>query len=145
MDGWRTEYDRWRSALQHLKRVTVLAVFCIGCGPIAGNEATISDADKQKIRFDLSTLNEDGLRGPPDGFRSLTYEFCIPAEQSCLDEVTRIDPTAQSTIGSHGRIHCPPDRHLVMGNTHQTNFRVVLFRLAGLTYVERIEESFFEH
>ncbi len=46
-----------------------------------------------KITFDINTINEDGLYGPPDGLRALDYEFCIPATAAASAEVRRIDPT----------------------------------------------------
>jgi len=125
-------------------RNALLVLVLLGCGPTTGKEITISDPDRQKIHFDLSELNEEGLRGPPDGLRSLTYEFCVPADPKYVDEVKSIDPTAQVVIGSPGRIQCPPEQYLVMGNTHQENFRFVLFNLARFGYIQSIEESFFE-
>ena len=109
---------------------------------------TRENADKQpanKIAFDLSLLNGDGLQGLPDGLRALHYEFCIPARQEFVYEVERIDTTLQMLINEGGRIRCGDDEYLCLGNTHQKNFRSVLMRLAELGYVERIEESFFEN
>jgi len=97
-----------------------------------------------KIAFDPSTLNEQGLYGPVDGLRALSYEYCIPEGDGYADEVATIDPSAEIHPGSPGRIGCAADETLVTGNTHQPNFRDVLSRLAELPYVERIEQSFFE-
>jgi len=47
----------------------------------------------KKINFDLNQLNEQGLRGPPDGLRALAYEFCIPADPVLSARVKAIDPT----------------------------------------------------
>lgn len=33
---------------------------------------------------------------------------------------------------------------LMLGNTHQANFRTLLLRLARLQYVRRIEQAYFE-
>ncbi|MCK5191008.1 MAG: hypothetical protein KAR12_13230, partial [Methylococcales bacterium] len=38
-------------------------------------------ANTDKIEFDITKLNQQGLYGPADGLRSLSYEFCIPAEE----------------------------------------------------------------
>jgi len=84
------------------------------------------------------------LYGPPDGLRSLSYEFCIPAGQRFTAEVRSIDPTAQIYTHARGRIGCTADQHLVIGHTHQSRFREVLQALAALAYVERIEQAFFE-
>jgi hypothetical protein len=97
-----------------------------------------------KIDVDLANVNSEGLRGPPDGLRAVHYEFCVPAGEDHTDEVRIIDPTAQFMAGSPGRIGCARDQILVVGNTHQRSYRQVLERLAGLEYVSRIEENFFE-
>ena len=107
--------------------------------------STLSDRAAGVIAFDLSRLNESGLQGPRDGLRALHYEFCIPARQECADEVTRIDTTLILLPGGGGRIRCGTDQYLCLGNTHQPEFRRVLTLLAELSYVHRIEESFFEH
>ena len=96
-----------------------------------------------KIRFDLSMLDEDGLLGPENGKVALDYEFCIPRDDQYLKAVTRIDPTIKVQL-SRGRIGCSPGQYLCLGNTHQKNYREVLYQLAKLTYVERIERAFFE-
>jgi len=98
----------------------------------------------RKITFDLSKLNAQGLYGPPDGLRALDYEFCIPARQECIEEVRRIDPTLHVYQGSKGRIGCSRGEALCIGNTGQTNWREVLLKLAGLPYVKRIEQAYFE-
>lgn len=96
------------------------------------------------IRFDSSRLNSEGLLGPPDGLRALSYEFCIPATGSHEREVEAIDVTVTIQQSSPGRIGCGSDEYLAIGNTHQPDFREVLERLSRLPYVERIEESHFE-
>jgi hypothetical protein len=96
------------------------------------------------IGVDLANVNRAGLRGPPGGLHAVHYEFCIPAGERHAEEVRSIDPTAQFMPGSRGRIGCARDQALVVGSTHQRSYRQVLERLAGLEYVNRIEESFFE-
>ena len=98
----------------------------------------------QKITFDISKLDESGLYGPPDGKRALSYEFCIPDTVLNRTEVKRIDPTVKFFAQSPGRIGCKEHENLCIGSTHQKDFRGVLQRLAELTYVQRIDESFFE-
>ena len=73
-----------------------------------------------KIHFDLSAFNEDGLYGPPDGLRSAAYEFCIPARQDLAGEVLSIDPTVQIYPSSPGRIGCGSDEYLCIGSTGRT-------------------------
>ena len=97
-----------------------------------------------KVRFDVAMLDEQGLYGPADGLRALSYEFCIPARQQAVDEVRTIDPTVQIYRGSRGRIGCTSDQFLSIGSTHQHEFRTVLTRLAQLDYVTRIDPSYGE-
>ena len=96
------------------------------------------------IGFDPGILDAEGLIGPPGGKRALDYEFCIPRDEGFVAEVRAIDATARFFDGSRGRIGCGPDQVLVIGNTHRPDFAVVLRRLAGLPYIERIEQAHFE-
>jgi len=64
---------------------------CAQVGPTPPGEGLVSE----KIRLDLSALNEDGVYGPPDGLRAVSYEFCIPARQELVAEVRAIDRTIQ--------------------------------------------------
>jgi hypothetical protein len=97
-----------------------------------------------KITFALDRLNQDGLYGPPDGLRALDYEFCIPGDAAYATQVREIDPTIQIFPKSRGRSGCAPGEYLCVGNTQQPNFKAVLFRLASLPYVKRIDQAFFE-
>jgi heat shock protein HslJ len=97
-----------------------------------------------KITFDLASIDEAGLTGPPDGQVAVAYEFCIPATTDRLTEVQSIDPTVQAQGGAPGRIGCGPDELLCIGSTHQANWRSVLEKLATLDYVSRIDRSFAE-
>lgn len=96
------------------------------------------------IRFDSSRLNSEGLVGPPDGLRALSYEFCIPAVEAHVGEIEAIDSTITIQRSSPGRIGCGSDEYLAIGSTHPPGFRKVLEQLARLPYVERIEEAHFE-
>lgn len=96
------------------------------------------------IRFDSSRLNSEGLVGPPDGLRALSYEFCIPAVESHVSEVESIDSTIAIQRNSPGRIGCGEGEYLAIGHTHQADFRGVLARLSRLPYVDSIEEAHFE-
>jgi len=97
-----------------------------------------------KIRFDLARLDADGLQGPPDGLKSLDYEYCIPNEADAIAQVRSIDPTARIYRESPGRIGCSETEVLCLGNTHQSGYRAVLGELAGLCFVHEIREAFFE-
>lgn len=117
-----------------------------GRGPGRGADAT-ADAGLHAdpvIRFDTRRLDERGLQGPPDGLRSLMYEFCIPDDRAARAEVLAIDPSLRLQPGSPGRIGCRAGQVLCIGDTHQPGWRDVLRRLAALPYVSRIEESFAE-
>lgn len=97
-----------------------------------------------KVGFDLDMLDGDGLYGQPDSLRALDYEFCIPAHERYAAEVRAIDPTVQIFSSSPGRVACTENEYLAIGNTHQSGFRSVLFELASLPYVRRIEPAYFE-
>jgi hypothetical protein len=98
----------------------------------------------KKIKIDLQKTDENGLNGPADGKVSITYEYCIPAQKKYWRAVKKIDPSAQKMPGSRGRVGCDAEQWLIMGNTHQKNHRYILFQLASLPYVKRIEEVFWE-
>jgi hypothetical protein len=96
-----------------------------------------------KVNFDVAKLDSTGLAGPPGGKVLLNYEFCIPAEERYWRQVSRIDSTATRGQG-RGRIACTDRQWLVIGSTQQPRWRQVLYRLAELDYVKRIEEVFWE-
>jgi hypothetical protein len=97
-----------------------------------------------KVTFDLDRLNDDGLVGPPNGLRSLMYEFCIPSDSASVREVREIDSSVQFYSISPGRIGCGEGLTLCISETHQPGWRVVLETLSALDYIERIDESFAE-
>ena len=97
-----------------------------------------------KITFRLDQLNQDGLYGPPGGLRALHYEFCIPGDAAHAAQVREIDPTIHVFPKSRGRIGCVPGEYLCIGSTHQPGFRAVLYKLASLPYVKRLDQTFFE-
>ncbi len=96
------------------------------------------DQNIEKLAFRLE------LKKDRDGKRALSYEFCIPDTVQNRTEVKRIDPTVKFFAESPGRIGCGESESLCIGSTHQKDFRRVLQRLAELTYMQRIDESFFE-
>ncbi len=143
---------RFRSAVIRLLFMTAIAVFW--GSPARANElmtqrsAQISSPTRSsilspKIRFDSSHLSEQGLMGQPGGWRSLSYEFCIPATPQAVADIRAIDPTL-SYSRSPGRIGCRQNQYLVIGHTHHPHWRKRLTRLANLPYVERIDPFFGE-
>ncbi|MBK9397333.1 MAG: hypothetical protein IPN55_08910 [Saprospiraceae bacterium] len=98
---------------------------------------------ESKIKFDLTQLDKDGLSGPDDGKRSISYEFCIPDNKINRDKVKKIDISIQFTKAM-GRSMCGKNQILCLGNTHQPNAVKVLERLSKLTYIEKITETYFE-
>lgn len=97
-----------------------------------------------KINFDLSVISEEGLIGPPDGLRSLSYEFCLPKNEQYLAEVQAIAPRIQVYPNSRGRIGCNSGQYLCIGDTHEPGWREILLQLADLEYIEKINQSFAE-
>ena len=97
-----------------------------------------------KIKIDFKRLDENGLAGPSNGKVAVNYEFCIPASEKHWNEVKKIDKTVQAQKGSKGRIGCDKDSWLIIGSTHQENYRRVLYELASLGYITQIQEAFFE-
>jgi hypothetical protein len=89
----------------------------------------------EKISFDISEIDEHGLIGPPDGKRTVAYEFCIPRDPKKRKEVASIDSTVSFFSGPTGRIGCHTDQYLCIGDG---GTQEVLLTLAGLPYVTRI-------
>ena len=46
--------------------------------PVLNEGVDVTMRTQQKITFDVTSLDQDGLYGPPNGKRALSYEFCIP-------------------------------------------------------------------
>lgn len=128
------------------KRTDIILLACLFMIFSCTNEAK-RDAEHdawRKIEFDLTQLDANGLRGPPDGKVSVSYEFCIPNTPQCKAEVKAIDQTVQFMPGSRGRIGATKNQCLCIGSTHQNDYLGVLRALSELTYVDRIIECHFE-
>ncbi|MGD8714099.1 MAG: hypothetical protein PVG70_06115 [Desulfobacterales bacterium] len=138
IDGFGADYDAAFLAT-HLVRVAP--------GESCTREEFVFDSPmsfRQKITFDLSRLDDEGLYGAADAKRALSYEFCIPNTVQNRAEVERIDTTVKFFAESPGRIGCGKHESLCIGSTHQKDFRRILQKLAELPYVQRIDQSFFE-
>ena len=98
----------------------------------------------KKIHVDFKRLDADGLAGPTGSKVAVNYEFCLPADEKYWRKVQKIDKTAQKFANAAGRAGCAADEWLVIGSTHQPQFRRVLYELAALAYIDHIEETFWE-
>jgi len=58
-------------------------------------------------------------------------------------QVRQIDSTIQIFRTSPGRIGSTKGEYQCIFSTHQPNFNTVLFKLANLAYVKRIDQAFF--
>jgi len=126
-------------------RLTILSLLLIsGCSAGFSGQDSISADTRQKVTFDVRQLDKDGLYGPPNGKRALSYEFCIPNTEGHKAEVKRIDSTIRFFTRSPGRIRCDKSECLCIGTTYQKDFKRVLQSLASLEYVKVINECFFE-
>jgi hypothetical protein len=95
----------------------------------------------EKIQFDYSTIDEHGLR---NGEVTVDYEFCIPADEKVLSEILAIDPGVRVMKSSKGRIGCTAQQWLLINSTHTPEWKKRLHSIAGLNYVDRIVETFYE-
>ncbi len=93
----------------------------------------LSSRLREKIGFDIDQLDNEGLYGPPDDRRSLSYEFCMPANSSMVAAVTTIDFSVSIYENTPGRIGCDSRELLLIGNSHQDNFKSVIGQLAQLS------------
>ena len=94
-----------------------------------------------KIKFDYSKIDDNGLR---NGAVSIDYEFCIPANDSIVQEVWNIAPSMKVMKSSKGRIGCTNQQWLVINTTHSPEWKKQLYAIAYLDYVEEIIETFYE-
>mgnify|MGYP006267737145 CR=1 FL=1 len=122
-----------------------LAVFIVllGCGGSKYGYVPPPELRK-KVAFSFAGVDKNGLTGSAAGKVPLYYEFCIPKADSFQAQVLNIDTTLQLQH-SPGRIGCKPGvQMLCIGNTHQPKYHRVVYKLAALPYVERIERTYFE-
>ncbi|MRI33015.1 hypothetical protein EOPP23_08470 [Endozoicomonas sp. OPT23] len=121
-----------------------LVILLQGCASSNWRAAHWFSNKSDKIQFDLNQLNSDGLQGPSDGLRTLSYEFCIPDDINAVDQVMAIDPTLVVYKHSRGRVQCSEKEYLAIGHTGQRNYQDILNKLANLNYVKSIQEALFE-
>ena len=97
--------------------------------------------NEAKIQFDYSSIDEQGLR---NGEVAVDYEFCIPASEANLQDVLKIDPAVWVMKSSHGRIGCSAQQWLCINTTHTQEWKRKLNAIASLSFVEKIQETFYE-
>ena len=116
--------------------IVIAAHFLVGC--------VARDAHSAKIHIDYRSLDDQGLRGSGDGKVAVSFEFAVPNTEACLARIRAIDPSIMFMPGSRGRIGATASECLCVGSTNQPRYREVLFGLADLEFVTRIEECHWE-
>jgi hypothetical protein len=104
--------------LRGVGTLAVATLFFVGC---QSHSSGIKSESLSKVRLDLSSLDNDGLRGPPHGKVAVAYEFAIPDLEQCRNEVAAIDRTVRFMAGSPGRVGAGEGQCLCIGSTHQSN------------------------
>ncbi|MEM6318078.1 MAG: hypothetical protein AAF960_10430 [Bacteroidota bacterium] len=97
-----------------------------------------------KIAFDINALDKEGLVGEVGSKVAVDYEFCIPANNRFINEVRQIDPSVRIHKKSKGRVGCGKAEWLCIGNSHQEYARAKIQRLADLSFIKRIQRTYFE-
>ncbi len=121
--------------------VSLLVCFSLACS----RKATPEDPEIwQKIHLDFSQIDPDGRTGPPGGKVVVNYEFCVPAQEKFWKTVQKIDSTVIRQAGTSGRIGCGKGQCLIIGSTAQPKYRRVLYELASLPFVPKIEQTYWE-
>lgn len=98
-------------------------------------------SDVSKINFDYSHIDERGFR---NGLAPVDYEFCIPAKDDALKKVRQIEPDVKVMKSSRGRVGCTDEQWLCIVNTMDDAWKKKLEQIATLSFVGRIEETFYE-
>jgi hypothetical protein len=134
----RPAFARRRLAVALLAGTAVLLTACFG----GGDSSPVPYQSGAPIAFDLDDLDDQGRYEPSEGEpRHLPYEFCIPAREDAMADVTATDPTALCTEVSPGTAGCGKGEMLCVGNTRQADFRNVLRRLAAKSYIREIRPA----
>jgi hypothetical protein len=98
-----------------------------------------------KITFNLDEFTDDGYRIRPGGEKSaIHYEFCIPASSEIVNIIRGIDSTIGVYEKSKGRSRCSDKEWLCIASSRNSDFKKVVLKLASLSYVRQISETFWE-
>ena len=125
----------------NMKALSVLFLIAAASG------CTYNNAPQEKltkINFETDNINPQGLTGNSASLRSVSYEFCIPKDADIAKQVKVIDPSVQLYDKTRGRINCSDTETLAIGNTHQSQWKIVLLNLSSQDYIIEIQETFFE-
>lgn len=71
------------------------------------------------------------------------YEFCIPDNETVWKELMLINPSLKRTA-SKGRSNCGKGKVLVLGNTDNKDYKIMLCKIANLDYVKEVNQTFWE-
>lgn len=131
--------------IAYLLLLLVVSPLLLACPP---EQRTAQGSPKsmpvEKMTFDISRISAEGLVGPPDGLRSVSYEFCIPASEKLRASVRAINTTIQHYANVRGRVGCKSNHYSGIGDSHNPRWREILLAIARLKYVQRIDESLVE-
>jgi hypothetical protein len=118
--------------------LTILLTAFASCRPKPLPPA--NDVVWQKLKFSIADIGKDGVstRGT-----TINYEFCIPDKPDYRAEVAVCDSTVMFQKG-RGRIACSESEVLCIGSTFGSDYRVRLYRLCLLPFINKIEETFWE-
>ncbi len=98
------------------------------------------DQTGENIRFDLNYFDSDGNLRDGNG-SALSYMFCVPADKQKVEEVRSIDPDLElvTDVKPEIRCQCSENEYLFYGSTRQKDFKIKILKLAGLSYITKIE------
>lgn len=127
--------------LKQYSLTETILISLLVCGITMQCTRQLSPAAANKIAFDFSTLDTNGLR---HGESAIDYEFCIPANENSFADIQKIEPDVRVLKGSRGRVGCTDVQWLCIINTHDPAWQKKLYAIANLPYVDRIAEVFYE-
>ena len=110
----------------------------------AASKCSDKTADKRilsKIDFDLTNVSDEGMI---DGITALDYEFCIPKDETKVNEVKAIIPDVNMPRMAKGRIRCSEDEWLCIVSSSGPDWKKDLYAIASLPYVKKIVATYYE-
>jgi len=133
------------SGLLSLQLLSIVFVFSltISCSSSENSNYQIENCNIEKIKFDLTDIDNRGLIGELDNKVALDFEFCIPNKPEIIKEVLAINASLK-TQKSKGRSNCNEQSILVIGNTYNKDFKKLLCKISQLEYVKEINQTYWE-